>query len=80
MSVFQKNHRQQKYRTNIYRIQTNNLVMCGYFHIGFIDFMLIKLGIASSVIGLKICTITAGIKKSTYKKKKYDKIVLLAKS
>ena len=44
----------------------------------------IPIGITSSVIGLKICTITAGIKK--YKsiiqkrKKKHDKIVLLAKS
>ena len=26
--------------TNIYRIQTNDLIMCGYFHIGVIDFML----------------------------------------
>ena len=41
-------------------------------------------GIASSIIGLKICVITAGIKnhKSIIKKKKkkHDKIVLLAKS
>ena len=26
--------------TNIYRIQTYNSIMCGYFCIGFIDFML----------------------------------------
>ena len=26
--------------SNIFRIQTNDLVMCGYFCIGFIDFML----------------------------------------
>ena len=26
--------------TNIYRIQTYNSIMCGYFYIGFIDFML----------------------------------------
>ena len=44
----------------------------------------IPIGITSSAIGLKICAITAGIKK--YKsiikenKKKHDKIVLLAKS
>ena len=44
----------------------------------------IPIGITSSAIGLKICAITAGIK--TYKsiikkrKKKHDKIVLLAKS
>ena len=28
-------------KTNISRIQTNNLVMCGYFCIGFIDFMIV---------------------------------------
>ena len=27
-------------KTNIFRIQTNNSIMCGYFCIGFIDFML----------------------------------------
>ena len=26
--------------TNIYRIQGNGLILCGYFYIGFIDFML----------------------------------------
>ena len=26
--------------TNIYRIQACNLIMCGYFCVGFIDFML----------------------------------------
>ena len=44
----------------------------------------IPIGIASSTIGLKICVITAGIKKYKSiikkKKKKHDKIVLLAKS
>ena len=25
---------------NIFRVQANNSVMCGYFYIGFIDFML----------------------------------------
>ena len=43
----------------------------------------ILIGITSSVIGLKICAITAGIKKYKSiikkKKKKHDKIVLLAK-
>ena len=42
------------------------------------------MGITSSVIGLKICAIAAGIKKYQSiikeKKKKDDKIVLLAKS
>ena len=27
-------------KTNIYRIQANNSILCGYFCIGFIDFML----------------------------------------
>ena len=44
----------------------------------------IPIGITSSSIGLKICAITAGIKKYNSiikkKKKKHDKIVLLAKS
>ena len=44
----------------------------------------VPIGIASSTIGLKICVITAGIKKYKSiikkKKKKHDKIVLLAKS
>ena len=29
-----------KNRANIFRIQANNSIMCGYFCIGFIDFML----------------------------------------
>ena len=28
-------------KVNIYRVQANNSVMCGYFCIGFIDFMLV---------------------------------------
>ena len=42
----------------------------------------ITIGITISAIGLKICAITAGIKTSIIKKKKrkHDKIVLLAKS
>ena len=44
----------------------------------------IPIGITSYVIGLKICAITAGIKKCKSiiknKKKKHDEIVLLAKS
>ena len=41
----------------------------------------ISIGITSSVVGLKICVITEGIKKykSIIKKKKHDKIVLLGK-
>ena len=27
-------------KANIYRVQANNSIMCGYFYIGFIDFML----------------------------------------
>ena len=30
----------KKIITNIFRVQANNSVMCGYFCIGFIDFML----------------------------------------
>ena len=44
----------------------------------------ISIGITSPAIGLKICAITAGVKKYKSiikkKKKKHDKIVLLAKS
>ena len=39
LNIFQKKqkiHRKQKYHNNIYRIQA----MCGYFCMGFIDFML----------------------------------------
>ena len=50
----------------------------------FASLVAIPVGIASFTIGLKICEITAGIKKhkSIIKKKnkKHDKIVLLAKS
>ena len=42
------------------------------------------IGITSSAIGLKICVITAGIKTyksiSNKKKKKHDKVILLARS
>ena len=44
----------------------------------------VPIGTTGSVIGLKICTISAGIKKYKSiikkKKKKYDKIVFLARS
>ena len=44
----------------------------------------IPIGITSSAVGLKICAITAGIKKYKSiikkKKKKHDKIALLAKT
>ena len=44
----------------------------------------IPIGITSSAVGLKICLITAGIKKYKSiikkKKKKHDKIILLAKA
>ena len=50
----------------------------------FASLICILMGITSSTIGLKICVITAGIKKYKSiikkKKKKPDKIVLLAKS
>ena len=50
----------------------------------FASFVGIPIGITSSATGIKICVITAGIKKYRSiikkKKKKLDKIVLLAKS
>ena len=50
----------------------------------FASFLGIPAGIKSSAIGLRICAVTAGIKKYKSiikkKKKKHDKIVLLAKS
>ena len=50
----------------------------------FASFPGIPIGITSSAIGLKICGITAGIRKYNSiikkKQKKHDKIVLLAKS
>ena len=57
----------------------------GYISISaFASLIGISIGIKSSAIGLKICAITAGIKKYksiiNKKKKKHDKIVLLAKS
>ena len=57
----------------------------GYVSISaFASLVDIPIGITSSAIGLKICGITAGIKKYKSiikrKKKKHDKIVLLAKS
>ena len=49
----------------------------------FVFFLGNPIGITSSAIGLKVCAITAGIKKykstNKNKKKKHDKIVLLAK-
>ena len=59
--------------------------MCFYFYFFFFFFFFvdISIGITSSAIGFKNCTITAGIKKYKSvikKKKKYDKIVLLEKS
>ena len=49
----------------------------------FVSLVGITIGVTSSVIGLEICAITAGIKKYQSiikkKKKKHDKIVLLAK-
>ena len=51
---------------------------------GFASLLGIPIGIMNSAIGLKICTIASGIKKYKSmikkKKKKHDKIALLAKS
>ena len=56
----------------------------GYILISAFTFLIgIPIGIMSSAIGLKICAITQGIKKyksiNKKKKKRHDKIVLLAK-
>ena len=43
MSIFLKKLKSSleiKTKANIYRVQANDSVMCGYFCIGFIDFML----------------------------------------
>ena len=57
--------------------------LTGYISVSaFASLLGITIGITISAIGLKICAITAGIKTSIIKKKKrkHDKIVLLAKS
>ena len=50
----------------------------------FASWLSIPIGIMSSVTGLKICSVAAGIKKHKSiikkKKKKHDKVILLAKS
>ena len=50
----------------------------------FVSLLGIPIGITSSVVGLKICAVTAGIQMYTSivkkKKKKHDKMVLLAKT
>ena len=55
-----------------------------HFNFWLCFFAWLPIGITSSVIGLKICVIATGIKKYNSiikkKKKKHDKIVLLAKS
>ena len=50
----------------------------------FASLVCVRVGITSSAVGIKICAITAGIKKyksiiKKKKKKKHDKIVLLGK-
>ena len=55
-----------------------------YFNFCFASLICICIGITSSAKGLKICAIAAGIKKYKpiikKKRKKYDKMVFLAKS
>ena len=47
----------------------------------FVSLIVIPIGITSSAIGLKVCAVSVGIRKhqSIIKKKKHDKMVLLAK-
>ena len=40
LNIFQKKFQSSLEITNIYRIQACDSIMCGYFCIGFIDFML----------------------------------------
>ena len=55
-----------------------------YYHLFFASLIGIPIRIMSSAIGLKICVITAAIKKCksivNKNKKKHDKIILLAKT
>ena len=59
--------------------------VCGFVSISsFTSLVGVPVGIASSAVGLKICAITAGIKKYRpiikKNRKKHDKIMLLAKN
>ena len=64
-------------------ILASTITACGSIS-AFASLISLLIGITSSAIGLKICAITAGIKKFKSiikkKKKKHDKIVSLAKS
>ena len=57
--------RNKNIKANIFRVQANNSVMCGYFCIGFIDFML---------VGKKLTDFTTLL--SPYDFDKNDKIIL----
>ena len=57
--------RDKNTKTNIFRIQADNSIMCGYFSIGFIDFMFAD----RSLIGFTSLF-------SPYDFKKNDKIIL----
>ena len=61
-------------KENIFRVQENDLIMFGYFCIGFIDFMLKGKKLPHYTNLLKLLNITKN------KKKKHDKILMLAKS
>ena len=83
----------KKIITNIYRIQAYDSIMCGYFCIGFINFMFngkiptvvgISAGIAGASLTL-IFTVTTDVVKTLLnitkkKKKKHNKIIALARS
>ena len=66
-----------------FRILTSTITGCISIS-AFSSLICIPVGITSSIIGLKICAITAGINKYNSiikkKRKKHDKIVLFAKS
>ena len=76
---YKKIYRAFNYIEN-FLILASTVTGCVYMS-AFASLVGIPAGIASSASGIKICAITSVIKKrkSIFKKKKHDKIVLLAK-
>ena len=63
---------------NIFRIQSDESIICQFSCITFIEFMISTLvDITSFAMGLKVCAVTAGIKtyKSIIKKKRKSMII-----
>ena len=72
-----------KYLNYVEHLLILSLIIAGCVSISaFASVVAIRIGIMSSAVGIKICAITAGIKKYKSiikKKKKHDKTVLLGK-